>query len=511
MLDYDLGARGETPLYEYLYQRIRDDILRGAIRAGERLPSKRALAQHLGVSVVTVEGAYAQLVAEGYVRSRARSGYFACAVPVGVATPAAAAGEADSLGAPRLSRGVEDGARWGSAGSSGEDGAGVWSLGGDEGARSTGVDEVGRPSSDEGADLTSPSSFSGDAARLWARALRQTLALEPEDEVFSAAPAQGSVRLRRAIATHLRATRGLDVSPSNIVVGAGAQMLYVMISQLVGTGCTFAVEDPGYVRLTRIYEACGQRVRHVPLDGQGVRVDALGEADVLHLMPSHQYPTGRVTSISRRYELLGWASARPGRWLVEDDYDCEFRLAGRPVPALLSIDADGSVIYTNTFSKSLGSALRLAYMVLPDELMERYARELGFYSSTVSSVQQVALARILESGDYERHVARVRKRCRDVRDALASAVRSRGDAGRIRIEEADSGLHAVLAIDDLRDAEGLASRAAELGIPEGAIVPMRRFLWDEDNGIDDGSVRFVVPYDALTPEAAGLFAGLRLG
>ncbi len=134
-----------------------------------------------------------------------------------------------------------------------------------------------------------------------------------------------------------------------------------------------------------------------------------------------------MTTIGRRYELLGWASAREGRWLVEDDYDCEFRMSGRPVPALLSADVAGNVIYTNTFSKSLGSALRLAYMVLPEELMERYVRELGFYSSTVSSVQQVTLARILEGGEYERHVARVRKRCRDMRDALASALRSRGD------------------------------------------------------------------------------------
>lgn len=463
MLDYDLSARGDCSLYDYLYQQVRDDILRGAIASGQRLPSKRALAQHLGVSVVTVEAAYAQLVAEGYVRSRARSGYFACEVPAGIVP-----------------------------------------------MTGVGADVPSAPAVDDGADLTSSSAFSGDAARLWARALRHTLASEPEEEAFAPAPAQGSLRLRRAIASHLRATRGLAVDPACVVVGAGAQMLDVMISQLVGIGREFAVEDPGYVRLTRIYEACGQLVRHVPLDEQGVRADALGDADVLHLMPSHQFPTGRVTSISRRYELLGWAAARDGRWLVEDDYDCEFRLSGRPVPALLSIDADGSVIYTNTFSKSLGSALRLAYMVLPAELMGRYERELGFYSSTVSSVQQVTLARILESGEYERHVARVRKRCRDVRDALASALRSRADAERIRIEEADAGLHAVLAVEGVRDVDAVVRRATELGIPEGGIVPMRRFLWDEANGFDDGAARFVVAYDALGCGEAGRFADLRI-
>lgn len=466
MLDYDMGARGDCSLYDYLYQRIRDDVMSGEIAAGQRLPSKRALAQHLGVSVVTVEGAYAQLVAEGYVRSRPRSGYFACAVPKGVGLSGVSAPEVGGAG-------------------------------------------VVRPADDD-TDLTNSTSFSGDAARLWARALRQTLSLESEEEAFAPAPAQGSLRLRRAIAAHLRRTRGLEVRPSHIVVGAGAQMLDVMISQLVGIGHTIAVEDPGYVRLTRIYEACGQRVCHVPIDAQGVRVDALGDADVLHLMPSHQFPTGRVTSISRRYELLGWASGRVGRWLVEDDYDCEFRLAGRPVPAMLGIDAGGSVIYTNTFSKSLGSALRLAYMVLPDELMDRYERDLGFYSSTVSSVQQVALARILESGDYERHVARVRKRCRDVKDALASALRSRADWERIRIEEADSGLHAVLAIEGECDVGRICVAAAELGIPSAALVPMGRFLWDAANAPDDGLTRFVVAYDALDMAAATHFADLRL-
>lgn len=463
MLDYDLSARGDSALYDYLYQRIRDDIMAGAIAAGQRLPSKRALAQHLGVSVVTVEGAYAQLTAEGYVRSRPRSGYFACELPAGEGMPVPTSAPVAACEAV-----------------------------------------------DDGADLTSSVSFSGDAAHLWARALRQTLSSEPEGEVFAPAPAQGSMRLRRAIAAHLRQSRGLVVDPARIVVGAGAQMLDVMISQLVGIGREFAVEDPGYVRLTRIYEACGQRVRHVPLDGQGVRVDALGDADVLHVMPSHQFPTGRVTTIGRRFELLGWASAREGRWLVEDDYDCEFRMSGRPVPALLSADVAGNVIYTNTFSKSLGSALRLAYMVLPEGLMERYARELGFYSSTVSSVQQVTLARILEGCEYERHVARVRKRCRDMRDALASVLRSRGDAERVRIEEADAGLHAVLAIEGVRDAEVLAERAVDLGIPGVAFVPLERYVWDAGNAPADGRARFVVPYDALDAAAVARFADLSL-
>ena len=251
-------------------------------------------------------------------------------------------------------------------------------------------------STDRSSDALSPSAL--EAARLWQSALRATLASEDEREIFSPAPAQGTARLRRAIAQHLHGTRGMNVDPNNIVIGAGAQLLDTMLVQLLGADKVYAVEDPGYLRLTRIYQAMGCKVRHIPLDDEGVDLSTLQKSgtDVLHLMPSHQYPTGLVTSIARRYALLSWAAERPGRYLIEDDFDCEFRLAGKPIPALASIDAAQSVIYTNTFSKSLSSALRLAYMVLPDELMERFRHNLGFYASSVSSVDQVALARLLE-------------------------------------------------------------------------------------------------------------------
>ena len=458
MLDYDLGEKGELSLYEYLYRRVRDDILAGALAPDDRLPSKRALAQHLGVSLITVEGAYAQLVAEGYVRSRPRSGYYVNALP----------GEA---------------------------------------ARTTRVARVAKPSAraqGDGEKHTLLADFSGaeaqveGAAKLWARELRQAFAEEPERELFSPSEPQGLPRLREAIARHLRQTRGMEVDPGRIVVGAGAQVLDNMIVQLLGRGRPYAVEDPGYARLTRLYRANGAEVRHVPLDAQGVDMAELeaSAAGVVHLMPSHQFPTGRVTSIARRYELLGWASSDEApRWIVEDDYDCEFRLSGRPVPALASIDAVGRVIYTNTFSKSLGSALRLAYMVLPADLAERCADELGFYSSTVSSVQQVALARLLESGDYERHAARVRTRARDLRDELVGALRATALGPRMQVEQADSGLHFVLALESGRSEADLARSALEHGVllptlgsyaqlPEHACSP-------------DGRARFVVQYTGL--------------
>ncbi len=468
MLDYDLGRRGELSLYEYLYRRIRDDILAGTLAADDRLPSKRALAQHLGVSLITVEGAYGQLVAEGYVRSRPRSGYFVNGLP-GVAAVGGTGGAH-----ARAARHVPQARR-----------------------ASCGEATAERPALL--ADFSGAAQGAG-ASALWSRALRQALASEDESELFGSCPPQGLPRLREAIAVHLRQTRGMDVDPACVVVGAGAQVLDNMIVQLLGREALYALEDPGYVRLTHLYQANGARVCHVPLDGQGVSMDALRKcgAGVVHLMPSHQFPTGRVTSIARRYELLGWASSAGDgrrRWIVEDDYDCEFRLAGRPVPALASVDAEGSVIYTNTFSKSLGAGLRLAYMVLPPRLMDRYEAELGFYSSTVSSVQQVALARILESGDYERHVARMRTRSRELRDGLVDALRASSLGPRLKVEEADSGLHFVLVVQtSLPEAE-----ASARALGQGVLLPaLGSYAWCEKNAASpDGLARFVVQYAGL--------------
>lgn len=461
MLDYNLEQRGESSLYEYVYQQIRDDIVAGRIAAGEHLPSKRAFASHLGISVITIENAYSQLLAEGYICSKPRRGYYACELPE----------------APVLATAAEDADR-------------------DTAPASLGVhDSYGQP--EQFAPL-SPSAL--EAARLWQSALRATLTSEDEREIFSPAPAQGTARLRLAIEHHLRGTRGMNVNPDNIVIGAGAQLLDTMLVQLLGADKIYAVEDPGYLRLTRIYQAMGCKVRHIPLDGEGVNLGELLDAgaDVLHLMPSHQYPTGLVTSIARRYALLSWAAERPGRYLIEDDFDCEFRLAGKPIPALASIDAAQSVIYTNTFSKSLSSALRLAYMVLPDELMERFRRELGFYASSVSSVDQVALARLLESGDYERHVNRVRVRAREARDGLVALVRKAFPAGEVSIEHADAGLYCVLAPASDKVGDGLIRAITDVGIP---YVNIDDCLWANDQTtIQRTTRRVLVQYDDLSPQ-----------
>lgn len=466
MLDYDMERRGTLARYEYLYRRIRDDILSGELAADDRLPSKRQLAAHLGVSLSTVEGAYTQLEAEGYLVARPRRGYYVCALP-------RLEGRAPAPAPTRRA-----------------------------------AAEGSCPSCPLLADLSAPATRAdSSAANLWERALRQTLSQEPREELFAAQPSQGTDRLRAAIASHLRGSRGVEVDPSCVVVGAGAQVVYAMVARLVGTAARVAVEDPGYGRVWATYQSCGNPVAFVPTDAEGIRADLLAQtgASLAHVMPSHQFPTGCVTSAARRYELLGWASAAEGRYLVEDDYDCEFRMAGRPVPPLLAADAGGRVAYVNTFSKSLSSALRLAYLVLPPDLAQAWRGRLGFLSCTVSVVDQVALARLLESGDYERHVSRYRTHQRHLRDCLMEAIASSGLGGRATFEQADSGLHFVLALglaagrDPVEAERAIAREALGRGV---RLAPLSSYAHDPANAArPDGRARFVIQYDGLDPKA----------
>ena len=450
MLTYSFAERGQLSLYEHLYRCIRDDIERGRIAAGEKMPSKRSFAKHLGVSLITVEGAYAQLVAEGYLRSEPRRGFYACEVACPSAGPSRhASGKA--LGPVRT---VVD-----AKASTIRDAARPNAILSGEASASNSSESVGaidsRPSSGIFADFTGASDLP-DAFPYgsWAKSVRETLICESEEVLVGQVPAAGTSRLRKAIAGHLRSFRGMDVDPECIVVGAGSQVLYNLIVQLLGRDLRFGVEDPGYARLRQIYLANDVSLTALPLEEQGICLAAAYEANVnvLHLMPSHQYPTGIVTSVGRRYELLAWAAEQDGRFIIEDDYDCEFRLTGRPIPSLQSIDALGKVIYVNTFTKSLGPAFRIGYMVLPPELAQRFRDKLGFYSCTVSAIDQLALARFIEGGDFERHVNRMRTRYRDRRDALIAQLQQSALRDRMVVSAQDAGIHFLLGIKPSSDA-----------------------------------------------------------
>ena len=309
----------------------------------------------------------------------------------------------------------------------------------------------------------------------WTKLLRQTI-LEQDTHLLRPTPSTGALELRQAIADYLHQFRGMTVSPRQIIVGAGTETLYTLLIQprRWAAYCRekgYAVEDPGYSKIGRIYQSNQVQLRHVALDESGLSCQALRQtdADVVHISPSHHYPTGIVMPVARRHELLRWADEGEGRYILEDDYDSEFRFTLRPIPTLQSIDRAGRVIYVNTFSRTLAPSLRISYMVLPKGLTERYRAQLGFYSSTVPAMEQHTLARFLDEGYFEAHINRMRKSYRAQRDAVIDTILQGPLGEHCRVSGEDAGLHFLLTIDTkctdhvLRaDAEGRGVRLSFL-------------------------------------------------
>ena len=494
MLTYDLTKRGEQPLYEYLYESVRADIVSGALRAGERLPSKRKLAQHLSVSVITVEEAYNQLIAEGYIRSVERRGYYVNSIAV---TPEGRDGRTP------VRELTEAGRR--AAGVHVEQGQDLDALLPAVCPTGKSANSKGAPDSDDDTpiaiDLTGRQPAQGlFPYSRWAFHVRKVLTDADEKALVAESGPFGSLALRHAIADFLQGYRGMRVDPGNIVVGAGSQVLYQLIVQLIGRDRRYALENPGYGRLARIYQANDVSVAPVPLDEQGIGMDALraSGASVAHVMPTHQYPTGQITSIARRYELLAWASQSDDRYIIEDDHDSELQFSGRPVPSLQSIDAQQKVIYLNTFAKSLGPAFRLSYMVLPDRLARQFRNRLGFYSCTANAIDQLALARFIDSGEYERHINRLRTHFRANATDLGQALKQAKPTG-LALENAFAGSHCLLRLEGPASARAFAAAARKEGV---LIRPLEDFLIGRPNMPDPQRAAYleshlVLDYGAL--------------
>ena len=412
LLSYSLSREAGTPLYEQLYSAIKADILCGRLAGGERLPSKRALSGHLNISKITVETAYNQLLSEGYLRSEEKVGYFVEAVerpaaPVREAQAAPAAGERK------------------------------WLL-------------------DLTANGTEQFPFS-----VWMKLQREVM-LDYGQDLLLPLPNRGIPELRQAIANHLADFRGMRVAPENILIGAGTDFLYNLLMQLLGREKTYAVEEPGYGKIRKIYAAGGVKSVSAPMDEQGVIPGGLQNADVLHFSPSHHFPTGLVTPVSRRMELLSWAG--DSRWIIEDDYDSEFRFDAHPMPAMQALDGKGRVIYMNTFSKSIAPSIRISYMVLPTDLMREFQSRLGFYSCTVPSFEQYTLARFLSRGYFEKHINRTRKLYKSRRNLVISCLKRCPFAEKLTILEQDAGLHFLLKVDTVLTDRELTERLARAGI-----------------------------------------------
>ena len=442
MLTYELKKAPGVPLYEALYRCIRRDILSGKLAAGEKLPSKRALAAHLEVSKITVEAAYNQLLAEGYIRSEEKVGYFAenlQKLPSPAPIPEAAAQHAEDL-----------------------------------------IDLTG----------DSPSHF---PFSVWSRLQREVM-LDLGEGLLLPLHKQGLPQLRCAIARHLQQFRGMQVDPDNILIGAGTDLLYNLLVQLLGRDKRYGVEEPGYSKIQKIYEAAGAACNLLNLDKEGVDPEDLGDTQVLHISPSHHFPSGIVMSNARRRTLLDWAAADSDRYIIEDDYDSEFRFNAHPMPALHTLDGGSKVIYLNTFSKTLAPSIRISYMVLPGSLIEKFRRTLGFYSCTVPSFEQYTLERFISRGHFEKHINRMRKHYKSIRNRVLTAITGCKYADHFTILEENAGLHFLLQVDlPLTDAQ-LTQTCRKLGLRVAPLSSYYRFP-------EENSHCLVVNYSGLTEEA----------
>lgn len=417
MITFTLNTDSKIPLYMQLYSFMKQEIESGNIKCGEKLPSKRALSAHLKISVITVETAYAQLLAEGYITSKPGSGFYV------------------------------------------------------ENFKET--DKVSLDSEvSETLQETAPIQYDFRTNRIdtsdfpfstWAKLSREVLS-EQSADLLNACHHQGMLSLRSEIASYLRDFRGMAVTPEQIVVGAGSEYLTGLIIQLLGRDNAYGVENPGYSKIYEIFSANTSRVFPIPMDEKGASAEAITGfgINVLHVTPSHHFPLGIVMPVSRRQELLRWANSREDRYIIEDDYDSEFRYAGRPIPTLQSMDKNGRVIYINTFTKSLAPSMRISYMVLPEPLCRRFAARLGFYSCTVPVFEQLTLAKFMENGHFDRHINRMKKIYRQRRDILSKKISESKLGDFVKISGCDAGMHLLLTVENgMKQNELLASAAKE--------------------------------------------------
>ncbi|MDE7306207.1 MAG: PLP-dependent aminotransferase family protein [Clostridia bacterium] len=441
MLTYDLNAKNK---YWSLYSHIRDDILQGRLKRGEKLPSKRSLAENLSVSVITVQNAYEQLLAEGYVRSEERSGYFVEDVN------AAFYGKRDVAAEERREE------------------------------KKFHLDFV------KGSVPAELFPFS-----TWARLMRKVLS-DCGEHLLERVPCDGDRELKTAISNYLYRARGISADPRFIVIGAGAEYLYGVIVNLLGRDKLYAVENPGYNKISASYTLNGAKCAYIPVTTSGISCEGveLSGADVAHVSPSHQYPTGAVTPVSARSRLISWANGGD-RYVIEDDYDSEFRLCGKPLQSTYSLCPD-RVIYMNTFSKSLAPSMRMGYMVLPPKLYDRYIKLFSHSACVVPLFEQKTLAAMLDGGYFERLINRLKNYYRAVRAALLE----KGATLSIKCEISDtgSGLHMLVKFPDAPSDEYIKKTAALNGIN---LKCLSDYLLAPLDGVEKTAV---INYSGLSPE-----------
>lgn len=451
---FTIAFNNDKPLYEQLYSYIRDGIEMGKIGPGEKLPSKRALSAHLKISVVTVETAYSLLASEGYIYSVPGSGYYAENIP-------------GRIIGPKKTRPI--------------------------------IKEPEQSSSYLIDFSTNRADTTLFPFSVWAKLSREILS-SGGDELLNTCSGKGVYRLRQAIGEYLRCFRGMDVQPEQIVVGAGSEYLTGLVIQLLGREKVYGVEDPGYVKTHQVFSANCSKVLPIEVDGSGARLSSLAAQgiQIAHITPSHHFPLGTIMPAARRHEILAWAYAASDRYIIEDDYDSDFRMYGKPVPTLQSMDSYSRVLYMNTFTKSLAPSMRIGYLVIPPELISCFEEKLGFYACTVPVFEQLILAEFLKRGYFERHVSRMRKLYLSRRDHFIRSLSSSPLSKILEVQSANGGTHLLLNSKNGLSERELKERAAAQGVRVYGLSEYYSFGKNKDEG------RIIAGYSGMNAQEISL-------
>jgi len=417
-ITFDLDHGSGEPLYIQLYNFFKNEIQAGKIEPGEKLPSKRKLALHLGVSQNTIETAYEQLLSEGYVESVERKGIY------------------------------------------------VKELNRDLFLHVNYVPNTTKEINEESREQYLFDFSQGNIALehfpypIWRKLTIQSL-YEEQSSYFLNGEPQGELPLRKEIARYLYQSRGVRCSANQIIIGAGTQYLIAFLTMIIERDAIYSMEEPGFHRTRDAFKDQGVTLKPIPLDQDGIDIKHLydSNANVTYVTPSHQFPNGMVMPITRRMELLKWAEEK-GRYIIEDDYDGEFRYKGKPIPSLQGLDNNGKVIYLGTFSKSLIPSIRISYMVLPNSLLEKYNHHFTIYKQTVSRLHQHTLWQFMINGHWERHLNKMRTVYRKKQNILISSIEKYMGRQAAIIGE-DAGLHILLSIQNHMPEIELIEKAKE--------------------------------------------------
>lgn len=456
MITVDFSKRGETGLCEFLYNSIKSQILEGKLPANSKLPSKRSLASHLGISVITTQNAYAQLISEGYIYSIEKKGFFVTDISVSNNSVQRGQTSMENLTPPT-------------------------------------------PAPQWFADFTSNSTSAQKFPfTLWAHTMRQVLN-SSDEKLLQRSSIKGTLELRTQIALYLKSFRNMEVSPEQIIIGAGTEALYSMLVQFLDRSTVFAVENPGYKKVRDILELNGATCIPIQIDKQGMNPKDLEStnASIIHISPNHHFPTGIVMPVRRRLELLAWANASPERLIIEDDYDSEFRFNGKPLPTLQSTNPQSNIIYMNTFTKTLSPSFRISYMVLPPALVNDFVNKLGSYSCQVSAFEQFTLARFMEEGNYETHINRMKNYYRSIRNTFIQNLQKSQLMPFCQITEEEAGLHFLLTVHTKEAGPLLKKRLKTQGIN---ISLLSDYSYNSE---PEAAPTFVVNYSCIKKELIG--------